>query len=152
LRRRGREHTTVARHAAGLDPYNLDSYNFGTAHVKQSERDLANPTEGSYLLTVSLAQQAYRLSAFCRGLMKPENREALKADEERCLREAGLSEPEIAMVRARDWLAMVRYGVNHFLVFRLAGAMGDGLTAAGAQMRGETLEQFASTRRVWEQR
>jgi protocatechuate 4,5-dioxygenase alpha subunit len=120
--------------------------------VKQSERDLANPAPGSYLLTVSLAQQAYRLSAFCHGLMKPENRATLKADEARCLREAGLSEAEIAMVRAHDWLGMVRYGVNHFLVFRLAGVLGDGLTAAGARMRGETPEQFAKTRRVWEQR
>ena len=47
---------------------------------------------------------------------------------------------------------MVRYGVNHFLVFRVAGAVGDGLAAAGAQMRGETLEEFRKTRRVWEER
>lgn len=120
--------------------------------MKQSERDFANPHPGSYLLTVSLAQQAYRLSAFCRSLMKPENRAAFKADEDKCLREASLDEAEIAMVRARDWLAMVRYGVNHFLVFRLAGAMGDNLAATGAKMRGETLEEFARTRRVWEER
>jgi protocatechuate 4,5-dioxygenase alpha subunit len=120
--------------------------------LKQSERDFANPVPGSYLLTVSLAQQAYRLSAFCRGLMKPENRDAFRADEARCLREAGLSEAEIAMVRARDWLGMVRYGVNHFLVFRLAGLTGDSLAATGARMRGETLEEFAKTRRVWEER
>jgi hypothetical protein len=47
---------------------------------------------------------------------------------------------------------MVRYGVNHFLVFRAAGALGVGLAGAAAQMRGETLEQFKSTRRVWEGR
>ncbi len=120
--------------------------------VKQSERDFANPYPGSYLLTVSLAQQAYRLSAFCRGLMDPERRAAFKADEIKTLNEAGLSETEIALVRARDWLGMVRYGVNHFLVFRVAGAVGDGLAATGAKMRGETLEEFARTRRVWEGR
>jgi protocatechuate 4,5-dioxygenase alpha subunit len=120
--------------------------------VKQSERDFANPYPGSYLLTVSLAQQAYRLSAFCRSLMKPEIRAAFKADEDTCMREAGLSETEISLVRSRDWLGMVRYGVNHFLVFRVAGAVGDGLAATGASMRGETLEQFMRTRRVWEER
>jgi protocatechuate 4,5-dioxygenase alpha subunit len=120
--------------------------------VKQSERDFANPYPGSYLLTVSLAQQAYRLSAFCRGLMKPENRAAFKTDEEKCLRDAGLSDTEIALVRARDWLGMVRYGVNHFLVFRVAGMVGDGLIATGAKMRGETLEEFMRTRRVREER
>lgn len=120
--------------------------------MKPSERDFANPRPGSYLLTVSLAQQAYRLSAFCRGLMKPENRAAFQADEEKCLREAGLNDAEIAMVRARDWLGMLRYGVNHFLVFRAAGAVGDNLAATGAKMRGETLEEFKRTRRVWEER
>ena len=120
--------------------------------MKQSERAFANPCPGSYLLTVSLAQQAYRLSAFCRGLMQPENRAAFKTDEDKCLRAAGLNDTEMALVRARDWLGMVRYGVNHFLVFRVAGAVGDGLAAAGAQMRGETLEEFTRTRRVWEER
>jgi protocatechuate 4,5-dioxygenase alpha subunit len=120
--------------------------------MKDSERAFANPAPGSYLLTVSLAQQAYRLSDFCRGLMKPENRAAFKADEEGYMRTLGLTEPERAMVRARDWLAMVRYGVNHFFVFRVAGTLGVGLTGAAAQMRGETLSQFKSTRRVWEER
>jgi len=120
--------------------------------VKQSERDFANPSPGSYLLTVSLAQQAYRLSAFCRSLMSPQVRAAFKADPEKSMREASLGEAEIALVRARDWLGMVRYGVNHFLVFRVAGVMGDGLAATGAKMRGETLEEFARTRRVWEER
>lgn len=120
--------------------------------MKDSERKRANPYPGSYLLTVSLAQQAYRLSAFCRSLMDPAQRAAFKANEDECMRAAGLDEAEMAMVRARDWLAMVRYGVNHFLVFRVAGAVGAGLVAAGAQMRGETLEQFRKTRRVWEER
>ncbi len=120
--------------------------------MKSSERAFAEPSAGTYLLTVSLAQQAYRLSAFCRSLMLPENRAAFKADEEGAMRRFGLSEAEIAMVRARDWLAMVRYGVNHFLVFRVAGAFGVGLTGAAAQMRGETLDEFRRTRRVWEER
>lgn len=120
--------------------------------MKPSERAFAQPSPGTYLLTVSLAEQAYRLSAFCRSLMRPESREAFKADEVGAMRAFGLTEPEIAMVRARDWLAMVRYGVNHFLVFRVAGAVGVGLTGTAAQMRGETPEQFRRTRRVWEER
>ena len=120
--------------------------------MKPSEREFANPAPGTYLLTVSLAQQGYRLSSFCRSLMSAPNRAAFKADEQRYLHEFGLSEPEIAMVRARDWLAMVRYGVNHFLVFRVAGTLGVGLTGTAAQMRGETLEEFKRTRRVWEER
>ncbi len=120
--------------------------------MKPSERQFAQPSPGTYLLTVSLAQQGYRLSAFCRSLMVPENRASFRSDEERYMRQLGLDETEAAMVRARDWLAMVRYGVNHFLVFRCAGALGVGLAGAAAQMRGETVEQFKRTRRVWEGR
>jgi protocatechuate 4,5-dioxygenase alpha subunit len=120
--------------------------------LKQSERDFANPSPGTYLLTVSLAQQGYRLSQFCRSLMKPEQRAAFKADAERCMSDFGLSEAEKQMIRERDWLAMVRYGVNHFLVFRVAGVSGVGLTGTGAQMRGESLDEFNRTRRVWDER
>jgi protocatechuate 4,5-dioxygenase alpha subunit len=120
--------------------------------MKRSELELGNPCPGSYLLTISLAQQAYRLSTFCRSLMSPEKRAAFKANEAAFMRGAGLDETEISMVRSRDWLAMVRYGVNHFLVFRVAGAVGDGLVATGAQMRGETVDEFRRTRRVWEDR
>lgn len=120
--------------------------------MKASERQFAHPRPGTYLLTVSLAQQGYRLSAFCRSLMQPQARAAFKADEEGAMRAFGLDETERAMVRARDWLSMVRYGVNHFLVFRVAGTLGVGLVGVAAQMRGETLEQFRRTRRVWEER
>lgn len=120
--------------------------------MKQSERDFANPSPGTYLLTVSLAQQGYRLSQFCRSLMKPEARAAFKADAEECMGDFGLSEAEKKMVREHDWLAMVRYGVNHFLVFRVAGVSGVGLTGTGAQMRGESLDEFKQTRRVWDER
>lgn len=120
--------------------------------MKQSERDFANPSPGTYLLTVSLAQQGYRLSRFCRSLMKPGQRAAFKADAEKCMSDFGLSEAEKKMVRERDWLGMVRYGVNHFLVFRVAGVSGVGLTGTGAQMRGESLDEFKQTRRVWDER
>jgi protocatechuate 4,5-dioxygenase alpha subunit len=120
--------------------------------VKASERDFAHPRPDTYLLTVSLAQQGYRLSAFCRSLMSPQARAAFKADEQAAMQAFGLDETEKAMIRTRDWLAMVRYGVNHFLVFRVAGLLGFGLVGAAAQMRGETLEQFRRTRRVWEDR
>jgi protocatechuate 4,5-dioxygenase alpha subunit len=120
--------------------------------MQDSERALANPSPGTYLLTVALAQQAYRLNAFGRSLMRPENRAAFKADEAAYMRAHGLTDAEMRMVRERDWLAMVRYGVNHFLVFRIAGTFGVGLVGVAAQMRGETLDEFRRTRHVWEER
>lgn len=120
--------------------------------MKQSEREFSNPYAGSYLLTVSLAQQGYRLSTFCRSLMIADNRAACKADLEAYMSSYELTDHEKAMIRAKDWLAIARYGVNHFLVFRLASMFGDGLVGTAAQMRGETLDEFKRTRRVWEER
>lgn len=122
--------------------------NIGSMQTKDQQQ--ANPFPGSYLLTINTAQRGYHLSSLCRSLMEPNNREAFKNDDQQYMRDYGLTEQEIAMVSSHDWLAVARYGVNHFLVFRLAAMYGDGLTATGAQMRGETHEQFQQTRRVWE--
>ena len=103
---------------------------------------------GCYPFTGEVAARGLRMNRFCRSLMTPAVRERFKADPALAMAEAGLSEAEIAMVDARDWLGLVRYGVSPFLLFRLSGAVGDGLAATGARMRGETLEAFMRTRRV----
>ena len=110
--------------------------------------DFDHPIDGSYLLTGAASSRGYRLNRFCHSLQSPANRDAFKRDEFACMREHALSEEEIAMVTRRDWLAMVRYGASHFLVFRLSGTLGLGLAATGAQMRGETLEEFMRTRKL----
>jgi protocatechuate 4,5-dioxygenase alpha subunit len=106
------------------------------------------PIAGCYPVTGALAQRGYRLNKFCRGFLDPHERARFKADEAAYLAAADLCDDERAMIRARDWLAMVRYGASPYLIFRLSGAVGVGLAATGAQMRGETLEQFIAGRKV----
>lgn len=103
---------------------------------------------GCYALGGVASARAYRMSRFCHALLVPANREAFKADPLAAMREAGLSDEETAMVNARDWLSLVRYGVSPYLLFRLSGALGCGLAATGAQMRGQTLEEFMQTRKI----
>ena len=103
---------------------------------------------GCYPLGGSVASRAYRMNRFCHALLVPARRDAFKADPEAAMLAASLSDDETAMVNAHDWLALVRHGVSPFLLFRLSGAMGSGLAATGAQMRGETLDQFMQTRRI----
>ena len=110
--------------------------------------DPENPIAGCYPVTGELAQRGYRLNKFCRTLLDAANRAALKQDEAAYLRSFGLSKEETQMVAARDWLAMIRYGASPYLIFRLSGALGVGLSGTGAQMRGETLEEFMETRAV----
>jgi protocatechuate 4,5-dioxygenase alpha subunit len=113
-----------------------------------TQLDFDHPIPGSYLLTGASASRGYRLNRFCKSLQESANREVFKRDELACMRSHDLSDEEIAMVQRRDWLAMVRYGASHFLVFRLSGTLGVGLAATGAQMRGETLEEFMQTRKI----
>ena len=103
---------------------------------------------GCYPLTGRAASRGYRLNTFCHSLMDPARRAAFAADADAEMQCAGLTDEEIQLVKLRDWLGMVRYGASPFLVFRLSGVFGVGLAATGAQMRGETLEQFMQTRRV----
>ena len=109
----------------------------------------ANPLPaGCYPQCGNAASRAYRMNRFCHALLVPAERDAFKADPVAAMRAAGLSDEETAMVNARDWLALVRHGVSPFLLFRLSGAVGCGLAATGAQMRGQTLEEFMQTRKI----
>lgn len=110
--------------------------------------DLDRPIPGTYLLTGAAASRGYRLNRFCKSLQQGANRAAFKQGERAYMQLHELSPEEIAMVERRDYLAMVRYGASHFLVFRLSGALGTGLAATGAQMRGQTLEEFMRTRTI----
>ena len=50
------------------------------------------------------------------------------------------------MIRRRDWDAMIRYGVNFFMLEKLGAVVGVSNLHIYAAMRGETLEQFQATR------
>jgi protocatechuate 4,5-dioxygenase alpha subunit len=110
--------------------------------------DPDRPIPGSYLFTGAAASRGYRLNRFCKSLQQEPNRAAFKDDDDAYMRAHQLTPEEVAMVKARDYLAMVRHGASHFLVFRLSGAQGVGLAATGAQMRGQTLDEFMRTRRI----
>lgn len=58
-----------------------------------------------------------------------------------------LTEPQKAAVRRRDWLALVKeHGGNIYYIYKLGAAVGAGLYHMGAQMRGETYEEFLNSR------
>lgn len=92
---------------------------------------------GTYLNTGAAASRAPRFNRFCYDLRHPENRDGFRADPE-----------DRVLVRARDWLGLVRRGANVFPMLRLSQLCGDGLAATGAQMRGETVEQYLAGRQL----
>src|SRR5690606_17718499 len=102
--------------------------------------------EGSHLFDLERSARALRLNRFLHGLVAPAHRERFRSQPEAAFEEAGLTGEERRMVRELDWRALVRYGASFFCLEKLARVKGVSNPEMVAAMRGETLEQFLSTR------
>jgi protocatechuate 4,5-dioxygenase, alpha chain len=110
--------------------------------------DRSRPIPDTTVFDVRLSCRGYRLNKMCGALCAPEYRAAFKADEEACMAKFGLSEQEKALVRSRDFAGLIQSGLNIYFMLKLGAATGNGLYRMGAQMRGESYEQFLATRNV----
>jgi len=84
----------------------------------------------------------------CAALCSPAEREAFKRDEEAFMARFGLSETEKALIRRRDFGGMIEHGMNIYFMLKVGAATGNSLYRMGAQMRGESYEQFLATRNM----
>ena len=83
----------------------------------------------------------------CNALSQASRREAFRQDEEAFMSEYGLTDEEKQLVRKRDFPGLLAAGGNIYFLLKLGAVTGNGLYRMGAQMRGETYEQFLATRR-----
>ena len=118
--------------------------------IRSRSIDYAHPLPGTYLATGARAARGYRFSKFCMSLMSEVARAAFKADMEKFMADAGLSDYEKGLVRAHDWNGMLRHGTPTFMVLKLSNALGVGQNRTGAAMRGVSYEEFMATRNVKE--
>ena len=84
----------------------------------------------------------------CEALSNAEEREAFKRDEEAFMARFSLSEAERELVRKRDFKGLIEAGLNIYFMLKLGSATGNSLYRMGAQMRGESYEQFLATRNI----
>jgi protocatechuate 4,5-dioxygenase, alpha chain len=98
---------------------------------------------GTTVFDAKRSRQGYHLNMFCMSLMKAENREAFKRDENAYLDRFPLSPEQKKAVLARDWNGMLALGGNIYYTSKLAAT--DGLTFQNiaAIMTGSTQEQYA---------
>jgi gallate dioxygenase len=101
---------------------------------------------GTYPFTLDRSVKAYRLNSFLHSLLIPERRKRFLDEPEALFEEARLSEPERAMLRARDWRALIQYGAIFFLLEKLGAVVGTTNLHIYAAMRGQSLEDFLKTR------
>jgi protocatechuate 4,5-dioxygenase alpha chain len=104
--------------------------------------------EGTYPFDLKTSLRTLHINRFFWLLARAEQRELFLRDEEEAMRRAGLSDDEKVLVRERDWLGLVRHGVNFFVLEKFARVVKMSNLEVYATMRGESFEDFMKTRRV----
>jgi len=103
---------------------------------------------GTYVFDLRTCNRTLAFNRFFWNMIRPEAREAFWANEEAAMQAAGLNLEEQALVRARDWLGIVQYGVNFFVLEKWARVVKTTNLEVYAIMRGESFEDFMNTRQV----
>ena len=111
-------------------------------------RQVAGPIPNTSIFDLRLSQRGRRLNRMCAALCSPAERDAFKRDEEAFMARFGLSEAEKNLIRKRDFQGLIDAGMNIYFMLKVGSVTGNGLYQMGAQMRGETYEQFLSTRNI----
>ena len=97
---------------------------------------------GTTIFDADQSRKGYWLNQFCMSLMKAENRERFKADEEAYLAEWPMSDEQRAAVRARDLNWMMRTGGNIYFLSKLGATDGLSFQQMAGSMTGMTEEQY----------
>jgi protocatechuate 4,5-dioxygenase alpha subunit len=106
------------------------------------------PIPDTSIFDLRLARRGRRLNKLCAALCSPQERDAFKRDEEAFMSRFALSDAEKELIRRRDFQGLIDAGTNIYYLLKIGSATGNGLYKMGAQMRGETYEQFLATRNI----
>lgn len=110
--------------------------------------DRSHPIPDTRVFDLEESRRGYRINKMCDSLTRETNRAAYKADEEAYLAAHGLTEREKDLIRRRDWAGLNEAGGNIYYLLKLGFVVGHGLYRMGAQMRGETFEEFLASRKA----
>jgi protocatechuate 4,5-dioxygenase alpha chain len=105
-----------------------------------------HPIADTSIFDLRTSRRGYRLNKMCGSLCDPQNREGFKRDEEAYMGRFHLNEEEKNLVRKRDFAGLIHAGLNIYFMLKLGAVTGNSLYRMGAQMRGESYEEFLSTR------
>ena len=111
-------------------------------------RQVSRPIADTSIFDLRLSRRGQRLNRMCAALCSPQERDAFKRDEETFMARFGLTEAERELIRKRDFQGLIDAGMNIYSMLKVGSATGNGLYKMGAQMRGETYEQFLATRNI----
>lgn len=111
-------------------------------------KDLKNYTEefddipGTRVYTTERARQGYWLNQFAMSLMKPENRDKWRADEEAYLTDWKMTEDQKQAVRDRDYNRLLDLGGNIYYLAKIFSTDGLSFVQAVSTMTGMSVEDY----------
>ena len=106
------------------------------------------PIPDTTVFDLRASRRGFRLNRLSGSLCSAANRAAFKEDEEAYMARFGLTDEEKDLIRKRDFAGMIHAGMNIYWMLKVGSVTGNSLYRMGAQMRGETYEQFLSTRNL----
>ena len=98
---------------------------------------------GTTVFDAELSRKGYHLNMFFMSLMKSENRDSFRANEEAYLDRYPITPEQREAVRARDWNEMIRLGGNIFFMIKLSFSDGMSVQQVAGAMTGLTPEAYA---------
>lgn len=98
---------------------------------------------GTTIFDLGQARKGYHLNQFCMSLMKPENRERFKANEDAYLQEWPMTPEQRLGVIDRDWNRLISLGGNIFFLAKIFSTDGRSVQQAVSSMTGMTQEEYA---------
>lgn len=104
--------------------------------------------EGTYIFDLRVSNRALKLNRFFWNMIGKPWRDRFEADSEKLMTESGLNEREKELVRSLDWLGLIQYGANFFVLEKFARVSKKTNLEVYAVFRGESFEDFMKTRRV----
>jgi len=108
-----------------------------------SEKTEFEDIPGTYLFNSDRSKAGYHLNMFCMSLLKPENRDAFRADEEAYLDRFPMTWEQRHMVLDRDWLGMIKTGGNIYYTAKLGATDGKSFQYIAGKMSGVSEKDYA---------
>ena len=111
------------------------------------QREKSKPIPGTTIFDGAESRKGYRINKFSMSFTKPENRRAFTANEEAYMEKWSLNTKEKRFLRDRDYRGLIEEcGGNIYMIMKIGTCTGHGLYHVGAQLRGQTFEEFLATR------
>lgn len=100
------------------------------------------PIFGTTVFDGDQARKGYALNKMCFSFNDAGNRETFRVDEEAYMERYQLTSEQVAAIRARDVLALLRAGGNVYYLAKFAGILGLDVQDLGAQQTGMSKDEF----------